>query len=183
MKKISKAMTGAAAAALMTVTAAAPAQAQYYEPQERGISTQDIITGAVVVGGIVAAVSALGRGNDRYDSRYDNQGYGAYGNSYRNSRYGGIEQRAVNSCAYEAQRRYQRQGNARIVQVSHLEPRRNDIRVHGVMEVQDNRHYNSRYSNRGYNNRGYAQRVGFTCTTRVDGRVSSFRTTNNYAYR
>jgi hypothetical protein len=180
MNKISKAMTGAAAAALMTITAAAPAQAQYYEPQDRGISTRDVITGAVVVGGIVAAVSALGRGNDRYDNRYyDNRGYGAYGNSYGNSRYGGgIEQRAVNSCAYEAQRRYQRQGNARILQVSHLEPRRNDIRVHGVMEVQDHR-----YHNRGYNNRGYAQRVGFTCTTRLDGRVSNFRTNNNYAYR
>jgi hypothetical protein len=179
MNKISNAMTGAAAAALMTITAAAPAQAQYYEPQDRGISTQDIITGAVVVGGIVAAVSALGRGNDRYDNRYDNRGYGAYGNSYGNNRYGGgIEQRAVDSCAYEAQRRYQRQGNARILQVSHLEPRRNDIRVHGVMEVQDHR-----YNNRGYSNRGYAQRVGFTCTTRLDGRVSNFRTNNNYAYR
>jgi hypothetical protein len=53
MKKISKVVTGAAAAAVMSVSFAAPADAQYRyrDRYDRGIDTGDVITGVAILGG------------------------------------------------------------------------------------------------------------------------------------
>ena len=163
MKKISKILTVAAAAAMVTIGAAAPAEAQYrrhYYDRDRGIDAGDVIAGVAIVGGIAAIASAVSNSNrNRYGYSYGGYapayGYGhspAYG-------YGGHygAQGAVSACTYEAQR----YGRVSITDVDQRNARR--YRVHGVID------------NGGYYNRGYG-RTGFTCTAREDGRVTNFRT-------
>jgi hypothetical protein len=66
MKKISKIVTGAAAAALVTTGfAAAPAEAQRYRTydhryydRDRGIDAGDVIAGVAIIGGIAATAIA-----------------------------------------------------------------------------------------------------------------------------
>jgi hypothetical protein len=92
MRKISKIVGAAAAAAVASVAFAAPADAQrYYRHRDRGIDTGDVITGVAVIGGIAAIASALNRDGSRY----------GYGNRYR---YRDTYRDAVNACAYQAER-------------------------------------------------------------------------------
>ena len=175
MTRFAKMLTGAAAAAVVTVSAAAPAQAQYYgrnyHRYDRGIDAGDIITGVAVLGGIAAIASALGRDG----------GYG-YGNRYR----GGYSA-AVNACGYEAER-YGRGGRVSVTDVD----RRGSYsyRVRGVIDSgggygYDRGGYGYGYDRGGYGyNRGYDNygRSSFTCTARSDGRVTNFRTNDGYRY-
>jgi len=163
MRALTRFMTGAAAAAMLTVGAAAPASAQYDRPYDRstergGLSTGDIITGVAVVGGIAAILSALGRDGNRYG--YENQ-----------SRYRDSYTAAVNACGYQAER-YGR-GQVRITDVDRRS--NGSYRVQGVVEngYPDrgyDRGYDRRYDTRDYN---YGQR--FTCEAYADGRIRDFR--------
>lgn len=184
MKKFGKAMTGAAAAALVTLTAAAPAQAQYSDPyydRDRGLDVGDIVTGVAIAGAAAAAIGAISnaaRGNDGryYDPRYD-RGYGnsydprynrGYGNGY-DPRYGGygnygmVDQRyAVDVCAQRASR-YGR------ISVTNVQPRNSrTLRVNGVADAS----YNRGGYGYGYNN----DRRAFQCDVRSDGRITYFDT-------
>jgi hypothetical protein len=181
MKAVSKLITGAAAAALISVGVAAPAEARHRDRyRDRGVDAGDIITGIAVLGGIAAVTSALGRD------------YGRYGHGYGN-RYRGGYTAAVNSCAYEAERI----GRGR-VQITDVDRTGNDrYRVRGVVESgydrggydrggygYENRYgrYDNRYDNRygRYDNRydryDRYQRRGddFTCHARGNGRVLDF---------
>jgi hypothetical protein len=170
MNTFSKLSAGAAAAA-MTLSLAAPAEAQYYDRSyrdyryDRGISAGDIITGVAVLGGIAAIASALGRDGSGYGSRYRDD--------YRN---------AVNSCAYEAERA----GRGR-VHITDIDRRNNySYRVRGTIDGgygYDNRGYDSRYGGR-YDNRYYGEtrRTGFTCWARGDGRINDFRINDGYRW-
>lgn len=199
MNKFSKLSVGAAAAAFMTVSLAAPANAQYYDRSyrdygryDRGISAGDIITGVAVLGGIAAIASALGRDGNRYGSRYRDD--------YRN---------AVNSCAYQAERA----GRGR-VNITDVDRRGNySYRVRGTIDGgygygnrgYDNRYggYNDRYGryddrygrydnrygrydNRygGYGNSYYGESrpVAFTCWAQGNGRVRDFRLNAGYRW-
>jgi hypothetical protein len=181
MNKFSKLSVGAAAAAFMTVSLAAPANAQYYDRSyrdygryDRGISAGDIITGVAVLGGIAAIASALGRDN-RYGSRYRDD--------YTN---------AVNSCAYQAER----SGRGR-VNITDVDRRSNySYRVRGTIDGgygYDNRYDNRGYDNRygrhddrygGYDNRYYGQTraIAFTCWAEGNGRVNDFRLNDGYRF-
>ncbi|HEX9953928.1 MAG TPA: hypothetical protein VGB48_01785 [Allosphingosinicella sp.] len=163
MKAVSKLITGAATAALLSVGVAAPAEAQYrdrYRDRDRGIDAGDIITGIAVLGGIAAVTSALSRDGSRY-------GYG-YSNRYR-----GDYTTAVNSCAYEAERI----GRGR-VQITDVDRTGNNrFRVRGVID-----------SGYGYDRGGYSRydrydrysrydrrdREDFTCYARGNGRITDF---------
>ena len=163
MKAVSKLITGAATAALISVGVAAPAEAQYrdrYRDRDRGIDAGDIITGIAVLGGIAAVTSALSRDGSRY-------GYG-YSNRYR-----GDYTTAVNSCAYEAERI----GRGR-VQITDVDRTGNNrFRVRGVID-----------SGYGYDRGGYSRydrydrysrydrrdREDFTCYARGNGRITDF---------
>ncbi len=97
MKAVGKLMVGAAAAAMMTVSAA-PAQAQWgsryddrYYGRDRGVDAGDIITGVAILGGIAAILGAINNDGERY----------GYQNRYR---YRDHYRTAVNSCGYQAQR-------------------------------------------------------------------------------
>ena len=163
MKAVTKFITGAATAAMITVGAAAPAEAQRYggyRDRDRGIDAGDIITGVAVLGGIAAIASALDRDGSRY-------GYG-----YR-SRYRDGYSTAVNSCAYEAERIGR--GRVRITDVDRTGANR--FRVRGVIE--DNRGYGydrydryDRYSR--YDRNGRYGREDFTCHARSNGRITDF---------
>ncbi len=162
MKAVSKFITGAAAAAMLTITAAAPAEAQSYYGRRDRVDTGDVITGVAILGGIAAIAAAIGNDGNRY-------GYGQryrYRNGYSN---------AVNACGYQAQRA----GGGR-VNVTDVDRRGNDsFRVRGTVEgagYGNGRGY-ERYDrgfNGGYATRGY-DRVAFTCTARGNGQVRDFR--------
>ena len=196
MKTLTKFFAGAATAAALTVSAASPAQAQYWDNKhDDGIDTGDIITGVAVLGGIAAIVAALD---------HDGQSYG-YDNRYR---YRDDYTGAVNACGYEAQR-YGQGGQVSITDVDRRSSNR--YRVRGVINAGyaysgnsygrygnsgsydrygrydpygRNANYgrygnNSRYGNYGnYGNygynQGYNQQVAFACTARSDGRVTDF---------
>ena len=67
MKAVSKLITGAATAALISVGVAAPAEARHHDRyRDRGIDAGDIITGIAVLGVIAAVTSALARDHGRY---------------------------------------------------------------------------------------------------------------------
>jgi hypothetical protein len=171
MKAVSKLITGAAVAAMVSVGAAAPAEAQYYRHRDRGIDAGDIITGIAILGGIAAVTSAIGRDGSRY-------GYG-----YRD-RYRGGYTAAVNSCGYEAERI----GRGR-VQITDVDRTGNDrYRVRGVVDAGYDRgggydrydrygRYDNRYDRYDrYDNRysRYGGREDFTCYARGNGRITDF---------
>ena len=172
MKGLTKFLTGAAAAAAMTIGAASPAAAQTwdrYGRRDRGIDAGDVIAGVAVLGGIAAIVSALGRDGNRYGYDYRSR----YRDDYTN---------AVNSCAYEAER-YGRGGRVSVTDVD----RRgyNSYRVRGVIDAGygygDYGRYgrSDRYDRYGGGYGRYDQRVAFACTARSNGRVTDFDT-NRY---
>ena len=166
MKVVSKLISGAAAAALLTL-AATPAEAQYrYRHRDRGIDAGDIITGVAILGGIAAVASALDRDRGRYGYRY-RDGYSA----------------AVNSCGYEAERI----GRGR-VRITDVDRTGNDrYRVRGVVESGYGDRYDrydrydrndryDRYDRYDRNDRyGRYDREGFTCHARGNGRITDFR--------
>jgi hypothetical protein len=169
-------LLGAAAAAL-TVTAAAPASAQYggrydnrYDHRRGGIDGEDIAVGVAVLGGVAAILGALDRDGGRYgyDNRY------RYRNGYS---------AAVNSCAVEAERA----GRGR-VRITDVDRRSNDrFEVEGVVEGGYNG-YDSRYDrgyDRRYNAREYSRDYGerFTCVAYGNGRIRDFRMRDGYASR
>lgn len=157
MKTITKMITGAAAAAMLTVTAAAPAQAQYRSDRRDHIDTGDIVTGVAILGGIAAITAAIGNDGNRY----------GYGQRYR---YRDGYSNAVNACGYQAQRT----GGGRI-SVTDVDRRGNDsFRVRGVVESAGYARGYDRSYDRGYAGRGNG-RVAFTCTAQGNGRVRDFR--------
>ena len=169
MKAVSKIITGAAAAALLTVSAASPAEAQYRRDRDRGIDAGDVITGVAILGGIAAIASAIGNDGNRY-------GYG-YRNRYRDG-----YSAAVQACGYEAER-YSR-GQVRITDVDR---RGNDsYRVRGVVEGGYDRYDRGydRRRDRDYGRYDYDRndRDGFTCIARGNGRVQDFRLNDRANY-
>jgi hypothetical protein len=154
MKALTKYLTGAAAAAALTVSAAAPAEAQYRDRRHNdGIDAGDIITGVAVIGGIAAILGALDNDGNRY----------GYANRYR---YQNDYRTAVNSCAYQAER-YARGGRVSITDIDRRN--RNSYRVRGVVEAGFGGGYDryNRYDR-------YSQRVAFECDARANGRITDF---------
>ncbi len=162
MNKLSKVITGAAAAALVTTGfAAAPAEAQRYygdryRHYDRGIDAGDVIAGVAILGGIAAITSAMTR---------DGYSYG-YGNRYR---YRDNYRDAVNACGYEAER-YGRGGR---VSVTDVDRRGNGFRVRGVVGGYGGYGGYDRYDRYDRYSR-YDAQTTFTCFTDRYGRVRDF---------
>ncbi|HEY0147437.1 MAG TPA: hypothetical protein VGB70_00375 [Allosphingosinicella sp.] len=159
MKAVSKLITGAATAALLSVGVAAPAEAQYrdrYRDRDRGVDAGDIITGIAVLGGIAAVTSALSRDGDRFGYNYRSR----YRNDYTT---------AVNSCAYEAERIGR--GRVHITDVDRTG--NNRFRVRGVIDSGYDRF--SRYDRYDrYSRYDRRDREDFTCYARGNGRITDF---------
>ncbi len=188
MKTLTKAMVGTVAAGAMAVSAASPAFAR---DGDRGISTGEVIAGALIIGGIAAVAASAGKNKrDRYgyrsggDYRYDRAGYGRGGYDRAGYDYGRIAQRkAVKRCVRAAERTASRYsyGNADVTDIRSVRNRRGGYDVKGRIAVNGHR-YGARRGHvrgvgwdgdyRGYNSsrhRGYDS-GRFTCKIR-HGRV------------
>ncbi|MXO74201.1 hypothetical protein GRI40_03060 [Altererythrobacter aerius] len=172
MNTISKALAGTVAAGAMALASATPAAAQdRYRDRDNGISAGEIIAGALVIGGIAAVASAIGKDrgyNGTYGEPYYNGGY--YNNRYDNRYYnGGSSRQAVEQCVRAAQQNAYRYGNARVTDIRNVDRKRDGYRVKGTIVVNERnggwgRDYNYRYGGRDYDT------GRFTCDVRY-GRV------------
>ncbi|MXO56666.1 hypothetical protein [Pontixanthobacter gangjinensis] len=149
MKTIPKALAGTIAAGAMAMTSAAPAFAR--DRNDDGISTGEIIAGAVILGGIAAVLSSGNRDRDRYSyrDRDNRQNYNRRGNG----------RRAVQQCVAAAERDAHRAGYrfADVTQIRDVDKRRGGWSVKGRIVVDGSRGYSNRGYNRDYNrdyNRG-----------------------------
>lgn len=188
MKTISKALVGTVAAGAMAMTSAAPAQAR----DGNGISTGEVIAGALIIGGI-AAVAAAASDNDRdrdwdrddyrdgdrygYGDRYDRYGYG---DRYNRA---GDPRRAVEMCVRAAEREASRYsyGRADVTDIRKVDRKRDGYVIKGRIAVNQmgrdwrrgDRTYGRGWDNdyRGWNSRYRGYDAGtFTCDVRY-GRV------------
>jgi hypothetical protein len=180
MKTISKALIGTVAAGAMALSAS-PAAAR--DRHNDGISAGDIIAGALVIGGIAAVASSIGK--DRYDRTYGGPYYGDYNNRYDSgygydyNRYGNSRQ-AVQQCVNAAQRGAYR---ARVTDIRSIDRKRDGYRIKGTVVVNERgggwgRDYNYRYNGR------YYDQGRFSCDVQ-NGRVVDvdFSGLRNYRYR
>lgn len=180
MTTITKALTKGAvatvAAGAMAMGSASPAVAR---DRDNGISTGEVIAGALILGGIAAVVASSGKNNDRYgDYNYsDNRrGYGSNVGSSRN---------AVEQCIYTAERsagHYSYGGNAKVTDIRSVKGTRDGYTVRGriaVNQMDRNWRAGDRVYGRGWNGdyrgwnaryRGYDSGT-FTCKVRY-GRVA-----------
>jgi hypothetical protein len=171
MKTLSKSLIGTVAAGAMALTAAAPAQAQWRDRDDRrhrdrgGIDVGDVIAGALIIGGIAAVAGAANRGRGYYDNdRYYDRGYND------------DPRAAVEQCVYAAERnasRYSYRG-AQVTDIRQVEQRRDGYIVRGRIAVdQQNRNWRRGWGNdyRGWDNRYSGYDAGrFTCRVQY-GRV------------
>lgn len=182
MKSINKALAKGAIATVavgaMAIGSVSPAAAR----DRDGISTGEVIAGALILGGIAAVVASSD--NDRND-RYDDYNYGRDGRGYGYG-YGygsGNSRQAVEQCVYAAERSASRYsyGDADVTDIRSVSRKRDGYTVRGRIAVNqmgrgwrsgDNvygRGWNGDY--RGWNSRyrGYDSGT-FTCKVRY-GRV------------
>ena len=183
MTKLAKALAGTVAAGAMAVSAVAPAQAR--DRDRDGISAGEVIAGALIIGGIAAAASSIGKDRYRDGYRYDDRRYrdryrydrAGYGGRYRDN-----PRTAVEQCVRSAERDASRYtyGRAQVTDIRSVRDKRDGYDVRGRIAVNSyGRSYrgSSRYGRgwggdyRGWNNnlRGYDSGK-FTCKVRY-GRV------------
>ena len=198
-------LAGSAGLAL-TLAAAAPAAAQGYGyPQNSGGGVVGAIINSVIGGGYgqypmgnygyqqldqrTAVQQCAAATEQRLNSNYRGQGYGAYnGNGYQN----GYGQNGYQD-GY-GRNGYQAQGNARVVGITSIERRnRGALRVHGLIssgaygQQGYQQGYNDRYDRQGYGQQGYGQQgygqmsadLAFSCKVTLQGQVSDLRITRN----
>lgn len=168
MKTFSRTLVGTVAAGAMALTAAAPAQAQWRDRDDRrdrdrgGIDVGDVIAGALIIGGIAAVAGAANRDRGRYDDRRG---------------YNDDPRAAIEQCVYAAERnasRYSYRG-AQVTDVRQVDQRRDGYVVKGRIAVdQRNRDWRRGWGNdyRGWDNRYSGYDAGrFTCRVQY-GRVT-----------
>ncbi|MEM9500364.1 MAG: hypothetical protein AAF941_00830, partial [Pseudomonadota bacterium] len=150
-KTLAKGTLGTVAAGAMALATAAPAAADDYRDRG-GIGAEEIIAGAVVIGGIAALAGAFdGDKRDRYrDRRYHKTHYRGdrrgYKRGFNNPR------RAVQRCINAAERQAQRFGGWRfadVTQIRDVDRTRYGFRVKGRIQVEGNRGYRGRNFDRG----------------------------------
>jgi len=142
MKILTKTLVGTVAAGAMALTSAAPAFAR---DRGNGISTGEVIAGAVILGGIAAILSSSGNKDSNYrgyDNNY-NRGYDRNNRHYNNGYNNGNGRAAVQQCVRAAERDARRGGYryANVTQIRDVDNTRYGWRVKGRIEVQGARGY------------------------------------------
>jgi hypothetical protein len=167
MKTITNALArgtiATAAVGAMALASATPAMAR---DRDNGISTGDVIAGALILGGIAAVASAASNGNHRYaDYRY------------RGNNRAGDPRGAVQQCVRAAERganRYSYGGRAKVTDIRDIDAKRGGYKVKGRIAVNTrNANWRHGWGNdyRGWNSRYNGYDSGrFTCDVRY-GRV------------
>ncbi|MEO0700069.1 MAG: hypothetical protein AAFY81_10220 [Pseudomonadota bacterium] len=156
-KTIAKGTLGTVAVGAMALASATPAMADDYRHKDKGIGAEEVIAGALVIGGIAALAGAFDGDRDRnhryaYNTRH-NRSVGKFG-----------PRRAVDRCVRAAERQAQRFGGwrfANVTQVRDVDRTRGGFRVKGRIEVEGNRNFRRNYD-----------RGRFTCY--FDGRGRPF---------
>lgn len=140
MKPVSRMMLGTLAAGAMVLASASPAMAR--DRDRGGIDGGDILAGALIVGGIAAAV-AIASDNDRDDRRYRHRDYryGNYRNNGRNNArfYQGGYQQAVNMCtraAESAAGRYNYGTRGQVYRIRDVSQKRDGYKIKGNIAVE-----------------------------------------------
>lgn len=175
-KNFAKGSLATLAAGAMAVSVATPAAAQSrHNDRDNGISTGEVIAGAVILGGLAAIIASSD--NDRDDRGYRDRNYrdrDYRGNNYRGNGYGNNNARAaVDQCVRAAERTAERYagGRAEVYEIRDIDRERRGFEVKGRIAVQDR--YRGR-NNRGDYRRGYRNASWdegrFTCDVR-NGRV------------
>lgn len=163
-KTITKGALGTVAAGAMALASATPAMAD--DRRGNGIGAEEVIAGAVIIGGIAALAGAFD--NDR-DDRYRDRRYRDYRGDYRGNRYNyrnrDRAERAVQRCINAAENQARRAGfrYANVTQIRDVDRERRGFEVEGRIEVAD-RGY-------GYRGRRGVDRGKFTCDIRR-GRIT-----------
>ncbi|MEM7666124.1 MAG: hypothetical protein AAF250_09750 [Pseudomonadota bacterium] len=139
-KTLAKGTLGTVAAGAMALATATPAAADDYRDRG-GIGAEEIIAGAVVIGGIAALAGAFdGDKRDRYRDRHF--AHNNYRGDRRNFRRGfNNPRRAVRRCVRAAERQAQRFGGWRfadVTQVRDVDRTRFGFRVRGRIQVEGN---------------------------------------------
>ncbi|MEO1921194.1 MAG: hypothetical protein ABGW84_04825 [Sphingomonadaceae bacterium] len=145
MNNYSKALLGTAAAGAMTMGAfATPAQAQ---------STEEIIAGAVIIGGIAAVLGAFDDDDD--DRYYRGQRY--RDDRYRDDRYArrGNGRQAVEQCVRIAENQARRAGYryADVYEIYDVDRKRDGWKIKGRIAVEGQRGYRGARYDRRYDRR------------------------------
>ncbi len=190
MKSISRALAkgtiATVAAGAMAVSTATPAFAEHRDHRDRGgISTGEVIAGAVILGGLAAIIASSDNDRDRHryhdrryrdrdyrynDRRYDNRGY-RHGYGYNGHR-GDNARQAVEQCVRAAERRAERWTgrNAEVYEIRDIDRERGGFEVKGRIAVEDGywRGHRNDYR-RSHRNNGWDE-GRFTCDVR-HGRV------------
>lgn len=162
-EKLAKGTLGTVAAGAMALASASPAMADDRRDRN-GVGAEEVIAGALVIGGIAALAGAFD--GDRNRDRYRDRRYNYRGNGYHNARdfrRGGPRQ-AINRCVRAAERQARRFGGWRfadVTQVRDVDRTRRGFRVEGRIEVEGNRNFRRNYD-----------RGRFTCY--ADGRGRPF---------
>ncbi|MEE4205289.1 MAG: hypothetical protein V2I39_03295 [Erythrobacter sp.] len=158
-RNLARTALGAAAAGALAFGAATPAMAD--DRRDRGgIGAEEVIAGALVIGGIAALAGAFDGDDDRRDWRDrrwrdDRRGWRGDRRGFR-----GDPQRAINRCIRAAENQARRFGGWRFAQATDIrdvDQTRYGFRVEGRIEVQENFRFRDRFD-----------RGRFTC--RLDGR-------------
>jgi len=166
MVRFSKAFIGSLALGATALTSAAPAMARDYG-RDRGIDGGDILTGALVLGGVAAVIAATSdndRDDRRYDRRYDDRNDRGYGDRRNGYDEGAYRNNAVQQCVRAAETtaaRYNYGTRAEVYDIRDVDRESRGFEVRGRIAVQE----------RGRNYRGDNWDEGsFTCDVR-GGRV------------
>ena len=172
---------GAAAAALVSVSAPAMARDRYDRDH---ISAGEVIAGAVILGGLAAVIASSDNGRDRgydnrgyNDGRYDDRDYnrGGYDDGRSgyggNNRYGG-GRAAVNQCVNAVETRANRYARSDVTEIRDIQRTRYGYKVTGKLVVQDG----WRGQDRGYDRYDREDRYG------RDDRYGDNRYGNNQGY-
>ena len=164
-KALAKGTIATVAAGAMALASASPAMARDHDRRHHdGISTGEVIAGALILGGIAAVVASSSKDRNRYDYR---------GNDYRynDSRYNGrydnnydrrdTSRQAVEQCVRAAEMNASRasyRGGAKVTDIRRIDRKRDGYKIEGRIAVNtrngdwrrgwgnDYRGYNSRYS-------------------------------------
>lgn len=191
MKTFSKTLFATVAGLAVVAGAASPAVAQdRYRDRDNRISTSDILTGALILGGIAVVAASVDndrnrdrdyrdrdyRDNDYRDRDYrsgQNRGWYDYNGGRNHHRGAGNPDRAVAQCVRAAEREAERWGGGRadVTQIRDVERERNGFEVRGRIAVRSHNNRNGNWGNyrRGYRNNGF-DTGSFTCDFRR-GRV------------
>ncbi len=165
-KTIAKGALGTVAAGAMALASATPAMADDRRDRDRGgIGAEEVIAGALVIGGIAALAGAFDGDRDRrFDNRRFNDRRFAHNRNFRGNFRNVGPRQAINRCVRAAERQASRFGGwrfANVTQIRDVDRTRFGFRIRGRMEVEGNRAFRRNFD-----------RGRFTC--RFDGRGRPF---------